>query len=358
MKKTLFSTSTFFPLLYHSFRWHMRFYLNRKGFPLVCGVFLTNRCNLRCRMCSIWTDPNKQTLSFKQLQNLVEAFRPGLCYLSFSGGEPLMVDRVLDMIAFAGQRIPYIHLVSNGILVDNAAVREMSKAGLSGISFSLDGDRQWHNWIRNSAKSFDAAVGAIEAVKRNAPRMDIVVNSVLFPEALEQVEWALRLTRHLGVKHKLQPVNKHFQIAGMGHRPDHINFGAADRLKVQEFIRRLTRESHLINSPTFLRMIPDYFDNSLKCPMIRPRCLVPHFFVEANAYGRLSPCMFATGWQGTLDIGNDLGKKVNSEEFSRQKMRLEACRECDRTMYICYWEPMINFPLGNYLKYGLLKNSI
>lgn len=354
MKKTILSTQAIWPLLYQSARWHIHYYLRKKSFPLASGIFLTNICNLKCRMCSIWTDGEKKTLTLGQVKSFVDAFTPGLCYLSFSGGEPLLVDKLLDMIAYAAERIAYVHLVTNGLLLDGPVVTELAKAGLSEISISLDGDREWHNFVRGNPKSFDGALNAIETVKRYAPAMKIVVNSVLFPEAPHQVEKALGLTCRLGVQHKVQPVNTHFHFDGARSKPAGIRFEALDPKRMQALLRRLANQPHLVNSRAYIKQIPDYFERRLKCPLIRPRCLLPHFFVEANAYGKLSPCMVATGWQGgMLSIDNDLRRKAKANAYIEEKKRLEKCRLCDRSMYICYWEPMISFPITNFVKFSL-----
>ena len=356
MKKFLFSPRRTLPLVFHSLRWHLAYYLRRKSFPLACGIFLTNRCNLQCRMCTIWADRNKQSLNLDRVRHLIDAFTPGLCYLSFSGGEPLLVPDLAGMIAYAAARIPYVHLVTNGLRMDGATARELARAGLTEISISLDGERDWHNWVRRSEKSFDAAVTAIKTVRNKAPGVGIVVNSVMFPEAPEQVEKALAITRSLGVHHKIQPVNTHFAFEQTAKQPDAIRFGAAKPQEIQNLIRRISSQSHLVNSRAFLQRIPDYFAGRLVCPAIRPKCLVPHFFLEASAYGKISPCMMATGWDGTLEMGPDLAREKDGAFFAGQKRRLETCRACDRSMYICYWEPMMSFPAPHLLRFGLWEN--
>lgn len=334
-------------------KWHAGYYLRGKGFPLVCGCFLTNRCNLQCAMCSIWGDKKKSTLSLEQFRTLVDSTTPGLCYLSLSGGEPLLVDNLMDMVAYASKRVPYVHLVTNGMLMDDAAACELAKAGLSEISVSLDGGREWHNSLRRSPKSFDAAVNAIESVKRAAPGISIVVNSVIFPDRLQEIEKALEITGQLNVAHKVQPVNRHFTFEEISAQPAELAFEDIDRVALEKLVNALAENPRIANSRYFLRRIPDYFGKRLTLPVIKKGCLIPQFYLEVSSYGRVSPCMTSSGWNGSLALDSNLRKNLAGEEYAGAKQKMAACRMCNESMYVCYWEPMIQFPLPHLIKYGL-----
>jgi MoaA/NifB/PqqE/SkfB family radical SAM enzyme len=353
MKKTLFKASTLLPICWHSLRWHFHYYLKKSSFPLACGIFLTSKCNLRCSMCSIWGDANKSSISLEQLKSIVDSVTPGLCYLSFSGGEPLLVEDLYDMVAYASGKVPYVHLVSNGLLIDKTVTKDLSRRGLSEVSISLDGDREWHNTLRDSSKSFDAAIRAIECIKRHTPEIEVVVNSVIFPDKVDQVRKAVELTKQLKVKHKVQPVNNHFKFDKAISVPKPLDFRDADHDAIRGLINYLLQEAHVVNSKAFLKMIPHYFDGSLRCPMIEKKCFIPHFYLEVSAHGNASPCMLATEWGGTIPIGMNFREALNSDQYLSEKRRLEACKKCHKSMYICYWEPMISFPLKNLIQFGL-----
>jgi MoaA/NifB/PqqE/SkfB family radical SAM enzyme len=354
MRKTVLNLKTLVPISWHSLVWHFKYYILNRGFPMACGIFLTNRCNLKCAMCSIWADRSKSTLSLEQVKTFIDAVTPGLCYLSFSGGEPLLVKDLMDMISYASKRIPYVHLVTNGLLIDENSARELARAGLDEISISLDGEKEWHDKLRNSGKSFDAAVNAMDCIKRAAPEIEIVANTVIFPDRLDQASRAVEITGNMGVRHKVQPVNRHFLFKDSKADNYKLDFNNVDMSAVLELVNTLKRNPRIVNSRLYLNNIPEYFSRRLKCPMIKKGCKAPNFFIEVSSYGRVSPCMIATGWNGTLNIDNDLKKNLGQSSYLKEKKRLESCRKCDDTMYICYWEPMTNFPLFNFIKYGLL----
>jgi MoaA/NifB/PqqE/SkfB family radical SAM enzyme len=337
--------------------WHAKYYLTGHGFPLVCGVFLTNRCNLRCRMCSIWTDRKKSDLSFEQVKNVIDTCSPGLCYLSFSGGEPLLVDGIMDMIAYAAKKIPYVHLVSNGILLTRSAAMALASTGLSEVSLSLDGEKQWHNAVRNSDKSFDAVMTALENMNRHAPRINVVINSVMFPENPEQVLKAAAIARELGVMCKVQPVNAHFEFNDQSSSPRSVRFESSDPQAISSTVKALLKLPHVVNSRVYLKSIPSYFSQRLTCPMTRRGCVLPQYFLEVSSYGMASPCMMATGWQGSVPVSGTLKEELGSKAYHDGKKSLNSCRKCDKAMYICYWEPMTVFPAVNALTHALLGKT-
>ncbi len=333
-------------------RWHLDYYRGRMPKPMAVGLFTTNRCNLKCSMCSIWRDPAKATLSYDRLRTLVELVTPGCCYFSFSGGEPLLVREIDRMIAAAAAKIPYIHLVSNGLLVDEATARMLQAAGLSEISLSLDGGPDWHNTVRGGEESHSAVINAVECLKSAAPKIRIVLNTVLFPSAVEEARRAVATARRLEVKIKIQPVNRHFQFPAAGSLPKEVDFSRADHQVLAGFIEECVRERRVVNSRFFLRHIPSYFTGRLDMPAIVPKCLLPYIYLECDPHGRISPCMVATGWESGVTI-EDLADPAKIHQYRELQRRLESCRQCNRSMYICCWEPMINFPLSHFLKYGL-----
>lgn len=353
MKKLLLLNKKLPRISLRILKWYYNYYFFHHPLPLILAVYTTNHCNLQCEICSIWRDRSKATISFEQLKSLVDVNARNACYVSFSGGEPLLVPDIMRMISYASLKIPFIHLVSNGLLISNHKVRELQNAGLTEVSLSLNGEASWHNKTRGSQKSFDAVINAIECFKREAPEIHIVLDTVIYPEALEETRKAVEISKKFKIFHKVQPVNKHFDFRDSLGKPPALNFSDVNQGEVENLIEYLIKSPHVINSHYFLKEIPSYFKNKLICRPIRPRCPLPYFFLEVSAYGKFSPCMYATGWQGVFAIDSDLRKKLLSRKYKECKKELEKCRLCDKCMFMCYWEPLIQFPFMHTIKYGL-----
>ena len=68
----------------------LRYHLGGRHPPLICGLVLTNQCNLRCRHCRVSTRGG-QRLGFAQVAQATESFyaQGGRC-LYLEGGEPFL----------------------------------------------------------------------------------------------------------------------------------------------------------------------------------------------------------------------------------------------------------------------------
>jgi len=355
MKRLIFSNRKAHIIGARIAKWYFDRYVRRRYSPLIVAIFTTNLCNLKCDICSIWRGAPKASISLQQLKDVVDASSKSACYISFSGGEPLMVSDIIEMVSYASSRIPYTHMVSNGLLVTPDIVRQLARAGLTEISLSLDGDPSWHNKVRGSQKSYDAVINAIDCFKTEAPDMHVVVNTVIYPEALQETKRAVEISRKMGVLHKVQPVNKHFHFENSSSSPKELSFAGVGRKEVRDLVRYLLDAPNVANSRYFLKNISAYFGGGLICKPAYPKCFLPYFFLEVSAHGNVSPCMYGTGWDGVLHIGPDLAAGLRSEKFMECQKRLEGCRLCDKSMYACYWEPLIQFPLAHSVIYGLSR---
>ena len=108
-------------------------------------VSLTDRCNLRCTYCMPaegldWL-PGDHLLSPDELVRLLEiaVTRLGITAVRFTGGEPLLVRRLEDIVAATAalRPRPEIALTTNGIGLQHRAAA-LAAAGLDRVNVSLD----------------------------------------------------------------------------------------------------------------------------------------------------------------------------------------------------------------------------
>jgi MoaA/NifB/PqqE/SkfB family radical SAM enzyme len=147
--------------------------------PLIRGLVLTNRCNLRCRHCTVPSRP-PMDLSYPQVRAAIDAFyaEGGRC-LYLEGGEPLLWRdgpyRVDDIVGYA-KRLGYLAVVvyTNGTLpLDTTA---------DTVFVSVDGLRETHDALRG--KSYDRIMAN---VARSA-HPSLYVNYTINSENQDQIE--------------------------------------------------------------------------------------------------------------------------------------------------------------------------
>ncbi len=111
--------------------------------PTIANIEITTRCNLRCVYCAramrSITAEDMSLESFRTILGLIpHAYRITLVGL----GETLMHLNVVDFVAYAASVGRRVALVTNAMLLDEHLSRELLRAGLESIAFSIDGATQ------------------------------------------------------------------------------------------------------------------------------------------------------------------------------------------------------------------------
>lgn len=120
-------------------RWAWRSVVRRDVRPLIYGVALTDRCNLRCRGCAI-PAAGRPDVTWSHLEALLrDAHRRGFREVYFSGGEPMLWRagaHGLDDAVLLARRIGFyhVHVYTNGTqgLLTPADLVWVSMDGLPG----------------------------------------------------------------------------------------------------------------------------------------------------------------------------------------------------------------------------------
>jgi len=84
---------------------------------------VTRKCNKSCDYC--YLSLTGENLSFEKIKEIVEASNPET--VTLTGGEPLMHPNIEELLTFLSKRGNHIHLLSNGILLNEdylSAIRE------------------------------------------------------------------------------------------------------------------------------------------------------------------------------------------------------------------------------------------
>jgi len=125
---------------------------------------VTRRCNLRCVHCYSHSRDQQYTgqLTHQQSIALIDDLADfGVPVLLFSGGEPLMRDRIIELISHAKQRNMRAVLSTNGTLITTDVAAKLKDCGLSYVGVSLDGLEEINDKFRGRQGAFDLAMQGI-----------------------------------------------------------------------------------------------------------------------------------------------------------------------------------------------------
>lgn len=143
-----------------------------KNMPLIRGLVLTNRCNLRCQHCRL-IERGQKDLDFEEATAAIDAFyRQGGRCLYLEGGEPFIWhdgQYGLDDITDYAHRLGFLTVViyTNGTL----PIRTSADT----VFVSVDGLRVTHDALRG--KSFDRIMGNIQASPHPSLYINYTINN-------------------------------------------------------------------------------------------------------------------------------------------------------------------------------------
>ena len=122
----------------------------RKNTPLIAGLTLTDKCNLRCRHCRV-AGSGKENLSFEESIAILDSFyKEGGRSIYFQGGEPFMWhdgEYSLEDLVAQAHEIGYLTTV----IYTNGTIPIETSADT--VFISVDGLQKTHDFLRG--KSFD-----------------------------------------------------------------------------------------------------------------------------------------------------------------------------------------------------------
>jgi short-subunit dehydrogenase/MoaA/NifB/PqqE/SkfB family radical SAM enzyme len=167
-------------------------------------VETSRACNLGCVMCP-WTDTrNGDDARGLMPQEVWDAIRPHLgdvASVDFTGGgEPLLNPSLFAWIADAHRSGCQTGFLTNGMRLDASACAEARESGVDWVAVSIDGaTADVYHRFRPGAR-FDAVCANVQrlASGRSGGRPRIMVNFVMMPDNVHQIEDMVRLVTGLG----------------------------------------------------------------------------------------------------------------------------------------------------------------
>ncbi|MCB4791203.1 MAG: tetratricopeptide repeat protein [Elusimicrobia bacterium] len=134
-----------------------------KSKPMVLGITLSSRCNIKCKMCEVWSSPWDMPESI--IEEIIGLF-PYLKYIHWLGGEPFFHKRFKELFDKAASYPDlYQVIVTNGQLINDSWAEKLVKSNVN-IILSIDGTtKKSYEAIRTGA-SFDKLIQNIKFLNK------------------------------------------------------------------------------------------------------------------------------------------------------------------------------------------------
>jgi 7,8-dihydro-6-hydroxymethylpterin dimethyltransferase len=176
--------------------------------PLLAVIDLTNRCNFRCPVCFAETpaDDHVYYLEFETVRRMLTALLaqgPVPCrHIQFSGGEPTLHPRFLDIVRMAREMgFNHIQVATNGSLFGRQEfVQRCEEAGLHTLYLQFDGMTDEVYLALRGQRLLEQKLRVVENISRSSLRL-VLVPTVVPGVNVDQLgaifTFALRYSHHV-----------------------------------------------------------------------------------------------------------------------------------------------------------------
>ncbi|MHB1391194.1 MAG: radical SAM protein [Thermoleophilia bacterium] len=290
-------------------------------------LHITDRCNLKCRHC-FHGEAGSTDLPLQSIRRVVDEFEEmqGLRLL-VSGGEPLLHPDFWELNEYLGERDLRPILMSNGLLIDEAAARRLK---FQEVQISLDGMKEGHEYLRGPG-TFDRAMKSIRALI--SAGVQVSVATMIHHGNLQDFHYLAGILHDLGIREW--------------------------SVDLPSPVGRMAEYADLLADPQTAGPLLDYsFGGAVHDPMPGYACGAHLMAVMAD--GSIARCGFYAD-QPVGDIGAGLAQgwekidRVLLEQLDCDCQHIEVCRGGCRFRAAGYNKPNGPDPCQCF-RYGVLKS--
>ena len=199
------------------------------GIAPVLQVHPTRRCNLHCLHCYTSSSPQvDEALPWQLLHDCVaDAARLGYRQLAVSGGEPLLYQRLPELLAHARRLGMLTSLTTNGMLATPERWQALAPH-LDVAAISIDGRPDEHDIMRDRAGAFARTMAMLPTIRTSGVPFGFLFT--LTQHNVDSLEFIVDLAVREGA-HSVQvhPLTLYGRAADKlpGDRPDAVELSAA-----------------------------------------------------------------------------------------------------------------------------------
>ena len=325
----------------------------RRGRLRTAALAMTYKCNLTCRTCGVWirgkTDRKIELTTAEILETARQLREMGVTFVVLVGSEPLMRKDTLDVIDGLRAMGFEILLITNGTLVTETVAERLVRAGVTGVTVSVDAVGERHDQIRGQERVYERVMEGLARLREakeqaGAERPELAVHATISLWNTDVLEEISGLSEALGVTVSFQLVSEtspeeveatRFDgkvIAGTELVPRDGTF-----LPDEEGVRRIRaflRKPGILRKHPSLSVLAAMSDEDIRRGWFPVRtCNVVRSEILIDPYGEVHPCSHLDGYS----YGNVREQTVREIWEGERRKRLvnrvrrelfPVCRKC------------------------------
>lgn len=182
-----------------------------RGFPIILHLEVTNKCNLKCKMCPrLHMKRDLGFMDFSLFRRIIDQARGKIDYVElYLFGEPLLHPQICEMIRYCKAAGMYVALSTNGIPLNESISRSLIDSHIDFLTISLDGiTAATYSRIRGSI-NYGKVLSNVETFLRNrtsaSPR-HVVVQLIEMQDNAREIKRFTDYWTNRGIQVHLKPL--------------------------------------------------------------------------------------------------------------------------------------------------------
>lgn len=328
--------------------------------PKSAILFLTYRCNSRCKTCTMWKRIHKneieKELGFDEWKIIVDRLiATNIKVFELFGGNVLLRKKVLiDILKYLREKGAIIHLATNQIGLDDEVAQTIVQCANT-VYVSTDGVDEYQEKIRGIAHSGEIGKLAIQKLlhyrsllSHDHNRVRIVCNCTVSKLNINLLESIARYAVKMGYD------EVHFEYLGEFKKADvaesKISNITPDPHFMEQDVSMLASRNEALKIKKSLKNIRKIFknesinivttnidllsiENLYKGTIPHKKCYIERSIVTVDPYGNLVPCPFICNYVYGNFLHNEFDRIWNNgkHQYFRQTQNSNAltmCKSC------------------------------
>jgi len=195
---------------------------------------VTSLCNLKCRHCynaKTMKLVGRKDLNLEDMLKIADDIGDSIVpHVIITGGEPLIRKDIFQIISRLNKWGVHTTLTTNGTLINKKVIKKLIYAGLNDINISLDGRREFHDWLRGKGV-YNKALKSIKLSKES--NLNVNINMVLTKKNMNDIRYLIALSEEVDV-----PSIYLFDLWpwGSGKSIEHLELSPIERDSMSQFV--------------------------------------------------------------------------------------------------------------------------
>jgi len=274
----------------------------------------TLNCNANCIYCYNAKNKKNQNVdvqSFLIPDEYLEKWE--IDNVIITGGEPLQdLERIIEIIRYYKDKVNYIEIITNGLLLTERKLNELVKSGLDGISISCDGVnyKTQFSLRRITPERIWNIISKVKQKENKKIRLNLLYTLTTLNSSNKDLSDFIEEANKANVDGiKFQPVT-----ADLNETISDLVIGSNEILPIIELLERNKQEWKVSNSANFFNFSKQLYEsgkasNELKCP-------IPESNLFINSRGILLKC----------PILNPNVREARFDSYSQVEFKKIECR--------------------------------